>query len=287
MASRTLIAYGNRCDEGTLSGGTWLSTLPLANLQNRLIAKVARSSGTTTAATQFDINLGRARRIGMLSLIGHNLTVVAKVRIRGDDASDFATPLYDSGWVDVWPAGMIPPELLEWEDDNFWLGTLSDQARAGYQSPFIHRVASLPSLQYWRVEVDDASNSDGYIQIGRLFLADVWQPTYGPVVGAAIGMDDTTPVESSLGGSEYFDVRAKPRVHRFEMRAMNKDEAYSRVLDLQNLLGVSGEILIDPDYADAENKPRRAFVGRLRSLSPVIESSPGVFDTSFEIREVF
>ena len=78
MASRTLIAYGNRCDEGTLSGGTWLSTLPLANLQNRLIAKVARSSGTTTAATQFDINLGRARRIGMLSLIGHNLTVVQR-----------------------------------------------------------------------------------------------------------------------------------------------------------------------------------------------------------------
>ena len=68
---------------------------------------------------------------------------------------------------------------------------------------------------------------------------------------------------------------------------MPKAEAYSRVLDLQNLLGVAGEILIDPDYADIENKPRRAFVGRLRSLSPVVESSTGLFDTSFEIREVF
>lgn len=287
MASRTIIAYGNRCDEGTLSGGAWLSQLPLTNLQNRLIAKLARSSGTTKPATQFDINLGRARRIGMLSLIGHNLTVLAKVRIRGDDANDFATPLYDSGWVDVWPSGMIPVSLLEWEEDNFWLGTLSEQARAGYQSPFIHRVTTLPSLQYWRIEIDDTSNSDGYIQIGRLFLADIWQPTYGPTVGAALGMDDTTPVESSLGGSEYFDARAKPRVHRFDLRAMNKTEAYSRVLDLQNLLGIAGEILIDPDYADIENKPRRAFVGRLRSLSPIIESGAGVFDTSFEIREVF
>ncbi len=287
MASRTLIAYGNRCDEATLSGGSWLAGLPLANLQNRLIAKVARSSGVTTAATKFDVDLGRARRIGMMALIGHNFTVVAKVRIRGDDAADFATPLYDSGWVDVWPYGMIPPELLEWEEDNFWLGTLSDQARAGYQSPFIHRVTTLPSLRYWRVEIDDTTNSDGYIQIGRLFLADVWQPTFGPVVGAAISMDDTTIIESSLGGSEYFDARAKPRVHRFDLRAMNKTEAYTRVLDLQNLLGVAGEILIDPDYADQENKPRRAFVGRLRSLAPVVESSPGIFDTSFEIREVF
>ena len=287
MASRTLIAYGNHIDEATLSGGTWISTLPLANLQNRLIAKVARTSGVTTGATKFDLDIGRARRIVMLALIGHNLTVVAKVRVRGDDANDFATPLYDSGWVDVWPSGMIPQELLEWEEDNFWLGTLSDQARAGYQSPFIHRVATLPSLRYWRIEIDDTTNSDGYIQIGRVFLADVWQPTYGPTVGAALGMDDTTPIESSLGGSEYFDARSKPRVHRFDLRAMNKSEAYSRVLDLQNLLGIAGEILIDPDYADLENKPRRAFVGRLRSLAPVVESSAGVYDTSFEIREGF
>lgn len=287
MASRTLIAYGNRIDEAVLSGGSWMAALPLTNLQNRVIAKVARSSNATLAATQFDLNLGRARRIGMLSLIGHNLTVLAKVRVRGDDASDFATPLYDSGWVDVWPSGMIPPALLEWEEDNFWLGTLSDQARAGYQSPFIHRVLGLPSLQYWRVEIDDSSNSDGYVHIGRAFLADVWQPERGPVVGAAIGVEDQTPVESSLGGSEYFDARAKPRLHRFDLRAMPKAEAYSRVLDLQNLLGIAGEILIDPDYADLENKPRRAFVGRLRSLSPVVESSTGLFDTSFEIREVF
>lgn len=287
MASRTLIAYGNRCDEGTLSGGTWLSTLPLANLQNRLIAKVARSSGTTTAATQFDINLGRARRIGMLSLIGHNLTVVAKVRVRGDDASDFATPLYDSGWVDVWPSGMIPPELLEWEDDNFWLGTLSDQARAGYQSPFIHRVASLPSLQYWRVEVDDTSNSDGYIQIGRLFLADVWQPERGPVVGAAQGMEDTTDIMSSLGGSEYFDLGAKPRGHRFVFPALNKDEAYGRLVDMQNMLGISGELLIDPDYADLANKPRLAFVARFVSLGEVVNEGGGRYSSTMNVREVF
>lgn len=287
MASRTLIAYGNRIDEATLSGGGWNASLPLANLQNRLIAKVARSSNATLAATKFDIDLGRARRIGMLALIGHNLTVVAKVRIRGDDASDFATPLYDSGWVDVWPAGMIPPELLEWEDDNFWLGTLSDQARAGYQAPFIHRVATLPSLRYWRVEIDDTTNSDGYIQIGRVFLSDVWQPERGPVIGAAQGMEDTSDVMSSLGGSEYFDLGAKPRGHRLTFPALTKAEAYGRLVDMQNLLGISGEILIDPDYADTENKPRIAFVGRFVSLSDVVNEGNGRYSSIMQVREVF
>ena len=106
------------------------------------------------------------------------------------------------------------------------------------------------------------------------------------VVGAALGMDDTSAIESSLGGSEYFDTRHRARVYRCDLQAMNSTEAYSRVLDLQNLLGIQGEILIDPDTADTANKPRRAFVGRMRSLSPVVESSPGLFDTSFEIREL-
>lgn len=287
MASRTLIAYGNRCDEATLSGGSWLASLPLANLQNRLIAKVARSNGTSTAATQFVVDLGRARRIGVLALIGNNLTVVSNVRVIGDDAADFASPLYDSGWVQVWPSGMIPQELLEWEDDNFWRGTLSDQARAGYQSPFVHRVQGLPSLRYWKVLIDDTTNSDGYVHIGRLFLSDVWQPELGPIVGASLAIEDTSQSEASVGGSEYFDLRARPRVHRFELKAMTRDEAYSRVVDLQKLQGVSGEVLIDPDYADAINRPRRSFVGRMANLAPLVDTGNGRFDTSFEIREIF
>ena len=280
------LAWQNRTDEGILAGGSWLSNLPITNLQNRQVQKVARSNGTGASATKFDIDLGSAKSIGVVALVVHNISVTGSVRITASDSVSFTTLYYDSGNVAVWPSGVIPQDLLEWEDDNFWLGTISPEARAGYNSPYIYRVEGNLSLRYWRVEIDDTSNSDGYVHIGRLFLSDVWQPTYGPRVGAALGMDDTSAIESSLGGSEYFDTRHRARVYRCDLQAMNSTEAYSRVLDLQNLLGIQGEILIDPDTADTANKPRRAFVGRMRSLSPVVESSPGLFDTSFEIREL-
>ena len=35
--SNILLAYQNRTDEGVLSGGSWLASLPLVNLQNRLV----------------------------------------------------------------------------------------------------------------------------------------------------------------------------------------------------------------------------------------------------------
>ena len=92
---------------------------------------------------------------------------------------------------------------------------------------------------------------------------------------------------ASLGGSEYFDVGAKPRGHRLTFPALTKTEAYGRLVDMQNLLGISGEILIDPDYADTENKPRIAFVARFVSLSDVVNEGNGRYSSSMQLREVF
>lgn len=281
-----LLAYQNNTDGGTLSSGTWLASLPLANLQSRLVQRVARSSGATLAATKFDIDLGSAKQTGVVALVAHNFSVVAKVRIRGDDAADFATPVYDSGWVDVWPAGMIPQSLLEWEDDNFWLGTLSQNARAGYQSPYIHVLPTAQTLRYWRVEVDDTTNADGYIQIGRLFISPSWRPVVNYALGAELSFRDTSPIETSLSGAEYFDVRGKAREFGFTLEGLTESEAYDNVLQMQRLIGVSGEVLQIPDTEDTTRIPARAYVGRLVDLAPIGNSMPGRFGVSIKIREL-
>ena len=281
-----LIGYQNRTDEGTLSGGTWLSTLPLVNLQNRLVQRVARSNGATLAATQLNVDFGSVRTIGVVALVVHNFSVTAKVRIRADDAADFATPTYDSGWVDVWPSGMIPLDLLNWEDDNFWLGTISANSRAGYQSPYIHALSAPQTYRYWRIEVDDTFNSDGYIQIGRLFMSQTWTPSINYALGAELGYKDTSPIETSLTGAEYFDTRTKAREFMVTLEGLTESEAYDVVLSLQRVSGISGEILQIPDIADAARIPARAYVGRLVEMSPIKNPKPGRFSTQLKIREL-
>lgn len=281
-----LIGYQNRTDEGTLSGGTWLSTLPLVNLQNRLVQRVARSSGATLAATKFVVDLGAAQSIGVVALVVHNLSVSGKVRVQGDTSTAFTTPTYSSGWVDVWPAGMIPPELLNWEDDNFWLGTISANARAGYQSPFIHVLTSATSCRYWQIEIDDTFNSDGYVQIGRLFMSATWTPSINYAYGAELGYKDTSPIETSLTGAEYFDVRSKPREFSIALEGLTDTEAYDVVLSMQRVSGISGEILQVPDLSDTMRIPARAYVGRLVEMSPISNPQPGRFTTKLKIREL-
>lgn len=280
------LAWQNRADEGTLSGGSWLSTLPLVNLQNRQVQKVARSSNATTAATRFDLDLGAAKSVSVVALVVHNIGVSGKVRITGASNSGFTSPEYQSAWIDVWPAGMIPQELLEWEDDNFWLGTLSAEARAGYQSPFIHILPSTLALRHWRVEVDDTTNTAGYIHIGRLFIAQGWRPTVNYAYGAGLGYDDPTPVDTSLSGAEFFDQRSKYRVMSFRLEYISGTEAYSYALQLQRLAGISGEVLVVPDSDEAVLQPVRSFVGRLRQIGQVAQPKPTAYTVNFEIKEL-
>lgn len=281
------LAWQNRTDEGALSGGSWLSALPLTNLQNRQVQKVARSNGVTAAATKFDIDLGQARSIGVIGLVVHNISVSGTVRITASDSAAFTTLYYDSGAVAAWPSGVIPTDLLEWEDDNFWLGTLSQQARAGYQSPFILRLPSIQNMRYWRVEIVDTGNSDGYIQIGRLFMARGWTPNVNYSYGSGLGFQDPTPVDTSLSGAEYFDIRSKYRVMTFTLPYITDTEAYSYALELQRLAGVSGEILVMPDGGTSlTTQPQRSFVGRLRQIGAIKQPNPTAYSVDFEVKEL-
>lgn len=284
--ANVFLAWQNRTDEGTLSGGSWQASLPLANLQNRQVQKVARSSNALAASTQFVLDLGQARSIGVLALVVHNISVTGSVRITASDSPAFSTLYYDSGAVPVWPSGMVPQALLEWEDDNFWLGTLSQNARAGFQSPYIHILPSAVNMRYWKVEVIDTANPDGFVQIGRLFLAQGWRPGINYAFGAELGYQDPTLVETSLSGAEFFDVRSRYRAFGFELQFMTGAESYGYALELQRLAGISGEVLLVPDSDDAANMPRRAFVGRLQQLSTIPQVQPDAFRASFQIKEL-
>lgn len=421
------LAWQNRADEGTLSGGNWLTTLPLSNLQNRQVQKVARSNGVTAAATQFDLDLlNNSKLIGVVALVVHNISVSGKVRIRSANATSGFTNLlaqqdafdnaawtktsvtvsadgtpapdgtttadaltanaanssvaqsvaiagstafeasiylransnvtvnirtvespsntvtttvcnvttawqrftvsgttqsgttsisfgiggdssfstgttviawrgqvasgvsatFDSGWTDVWPSGVVPQELLEWEDDNFWLATLSSQARAGFQSPFIYRLQQAVSYRYWRIEVLDTTNSDGHVQIGRLFMARGWQPTINFSYGAGLRYEDPTPVDVSLSGAEYFDQRSKFRVFGFQFEYLSETDAYAYALELQRLAGISGEVLVIPDTDLGGQQPLRSFVGRLRQIGAVTQPYPSTYSVAFEVKEL-
>ena len=82
MSENILLAYGNKATGATLSGGQWESALPLDNLKNGRLGKVARSSTQGPSATQFRFDLAANCTLRALALVNHNLSTGALWRAR-------------------------------------------------------------------------------------------------------------------------------------------------------------------------------------------------------------
>jgi hypothetical protein len=280
--ANVLLAYPNLTDGSTLSGGSWQAAL--TNLQDRRLAKVARTTDCTTANTQFKVDLGKDRKLQVISLISHNLTTQGTWRVLMGDDPTFATNKYDSGWKVAWPV-VYPFGTLEWEDDNWWDGTISQDDRAGYPGILLNVLPTIVLARYVQVLFSDATNTAGYLQFGRLFVSPSWQSANNMSYGSSMNWETDTTVARSLGGTPYFDRKNPRRVDKFSLNFLSDAEAKAVVFEMQRQLGMDGELLVAWDPSDALNLIRQSFVGRMRALNPITTVFLNNNSNAFEIEE--
>lgn len=280
-----MLGFPNRADQSTLSGGAWVSTLPLQNLQSREIGEVARTTDTSLASTQITIDLGRSMKTQIIALRNHNLSITAEYRVTGSLTADFSVLAHDSGWTDVWPV-IYPWGALEWEDDNWWTGKYTKEEREGYTTELDHLLPAAKLGRYWRVEIRDVGNPAGFIQIGRLFIGPAWQTVINMIYGASLGWETKTEVREAKSGAEYFDERTPYRVKKFSLSWMEQDEAFTKAFELQRQAGIHAEILFIHDPADTMHSLRRRFMCRMRTLSPIEYVQLDINSTAFELKEI-
>ncbi|MEM5384134.1 hypothetical protein VSR68_11150 [Paraburkholderia phymatum] len=280
--ANVLLAFPNLTDGATLAGGGWQA--PVTNLQDRRLARVARTTDCAAANTQFTVDFGRDRKLQVVSLVSHNMSTQGQWRVLMGDDPTFATTKYDSGWMVAWPV-VYPFGALEWEDDNWWESTISEDDRAGYPGILIDLLPAIVLARYLKVMFSDANNAAGYLQFGRLFVSSGWQPATNMSYGATIGWETDTAVKRSLGGTPYFDRKAPRRVEKFSLDLLSDIEAKTQVFEMQRKLGVDGELLVAWDPGDAMNLIRQSFVGRMRALNPITAVLRNINNNAFEIEE--
>lgn len=282
-----IMGFPNLADKCVLSGGSWQASLPITNLQDRRISKKARSINATTASTQFQFTLDKERIVNLIGVIGHNLTTSAQFRLKGNTSASFASPLYDSGWKDVWvdmADGIYGG--LEWESDSFWTWKMDAEEAAYYPGLAFESIDNIVTYRYWQIEFSDTGNPSGYVEIGRLFVGNSFQPESNVSFGWSLAYEDNSVIESAIGGAEYYDNRPKYRVARFGLNWLSDLEAMTTALGASRILGVTDEILLIWDKDDGNNLMRQSFLGRLRTLSPIDNPDPIRFTTSYEIKEI-
>lgn len=261
-----IVGFNNLANNCTLSGGSWQGTLPLNNLKDRRLYKIARSTDDSAASTQFSVDFGSGKVISLFSLVKHNFSESATARLIASDLSDFSNVIYDSGFNSVWP--LVATVNLEWEDDNFWLGIPTQEQIDMFQGILLWVVPNVIA-RYWKVEIVDESNPDGYLDLGRLFVSKDFTPIINASYGLGFSVVDKSTIEESLGGVEHYDEKVKVRSVDFSLDNLQQDEAFGQWYRMMLGQGNTGEVLFVYDHEDGKHTLDRSFLGRLERTNPL------------------
>jgi hypothetical protein len=230
MAERAVFLSSRFGDAATLVGSTEQGSLSVGNLQDRRPEKKWRATGDS--AEYVTIDLGAACACNALVLVGHNLSSAATLRVRGaaSAAAVTASPVVDSGADSAWPSSgkhSDPDWPQEFSLVRFTSGT----------------------YRYWRLDIADDSNPDGYVEAGRLFIGSLFQPTFNVDTNVGLGLISPDARVRSPFGRSYSDPRG-PASRRLTLpiSAVDEAEMTAGLFELQRYCGLARDIAfcLDP-----------------------------------------
>lgn len=278
-----LISYPNRVDEATLTGGSWEAGLPLSNLQDRQLSLVARSVDALTTSTVIKAEFATTRSFRVIAPVNHNFSETAQWRVR-IGTTDGGSEVYDSGLIDCWQMA-FDLGLMPWGTAGLWRHVDGDEF-IGHDRAIVHVIESgWMDGTHLTINIEDTTNPDGYVQIGRLFLGGGVQPAHNMSYGMSEGWVDRTEIQTTPGGAEFYKSRRPYRFVNLSLDWLSNTE-FQRFYEMQRLLGVSGEVFYVPDTADADVQQRQGFLGRLQELSPIEYPYHDTRKKAFKIKEL-
>lgn len=271
-----LFAYNDAIARATfLAVGTAVASLPATNLQDRRLSRPWRTSGVsapnapttlgpdkTGSKTWVDFQLTAADAAAgwqVVALVGHNLTASATWRVLADDygtwGSFINSPVYDSGDL---PLAMLPDPR-------------------GVSTYYTNTIAMLIlptalTYQYLHIELRDITNPDGYLQVGRLFVSPIWQPSVNIQQDWSLQWTDLSEATRTMGGELVTRAMPRYRTLQVNLEHIPEDEMHQYVATyLDRYAGTTTEMIVlpQPQGSMTYNVFNEAIYGRLKELDAI------------------
>ena len=174
MAANIRFLYDFDNDSATITSSSEVSTLPDDNVVNDLLGKKWRTTGDSSEWIKFD--LGSAKQIKEVGIFGHNLTSGATVTLEANATDDWASPSYQTTLT------YNADRIVKFLDETY---------------------------RWWRITFADASNPDGYIEVGRIVMGSYFEPSYNITNDFNRSLIDPSEADVTDGQQTYWRVRTK------------------------------------------------------------------------------
>jgi len=149
--------------------------------------------------------------------------------------------------------------------------------------------ASSQEFRFWKIHWFDQNNSDGYLEVGRLFLGPVFRPSRNFAADFRIRpFSDPSSKEDSLGQVTHSDEKQKFGQIQLKFEGVDASEAQAEFAHMQNVVGLTKDFFIslEPDQ-NVSNWFFSTFYGRLarQMVFSVSRINKKLRDVNLDFRE--
>ena len=266
-----VFSYPNRIPECTVTAdnpSNWSDKLPLENVKNRVLTKVARTKiGVRSATLKVNLN-EQSRPIGCVAVAKHNCTVNAKIRFEGFVGLDFSgAKRFDStAAFRAYPI-LYPMDSghIEFESKNFFLGTLEESERKSYNSLTTFYPPSNQMCQSVRITVTDP------VTVGATSLSSV---------AIAKGQQTfVTSVADSFYSGQYITIYSGADMTNFMAGEVSSCVGNTLIVNVASI-GGSG-VFSDWQIINGDNFLQIGHIFLGKAVSPAQGCEFGDFSSSF------
>ena len=256
--SNILLAAPDISDGGSFTGSLAAGDMSLQNLKDISLYKKYR---TEDLSATINIDLLSAKEIDFVSIVAHNATASGSVTIKAGTTS--AVSDFSTGSLD----------LITGND-------------AGYSRKFFASKFSAQTYRYWQLSFSDASNTDGYLEMGRVYLSKSFQPNTNASYGMAEGHTDQSRVSRTASGGVSAVTRTPFQVATVELDFATKEEMYGQAFDIDLSRGKSGDVVFVPDMDDTDYFQKRFVYGKFNEINPIVNTAFGIYRKRYRIEEI-
>jgi len=250
--TKCTFCYQNLFDSATLSASSQNPSFPVINLQHRWCTKTWRSaSGVGTLSANIVIDFSVAKSVKAFFLFPHNFSSQAVVKIQANSTDSWDSPAVDQ--------------------------------TATLGSVVYYFWSSAQSYRFWRVTITDSSPITNYLEAGRIFLGNYFEPSINISNAYQLVYTDPSDVMISDGGQITSAQKTRYKTYQIKFETLPVADKNTLV----NIFGERGKAL-DWVFIIDRNDMQNTFVYCRFSTDLNIEHlwSEQYFDVSFSIEEL-
>ncbi len=233
-----VIAAPTLSDAATVTASGETSAGPAENLKRMQPTDIWQAP---TLTPYLEVDLGAVSSFNLVGLLFTNATSSATWRVRAANtqADLTAAPAQDVSSLPLRHSISVLP------------GPVSTTQSPDLTDARNHGLLWIPagwSYRWLRIDIADATNPDGTLMAGRLYVSQAFQPKRNFEYGLADGFDDDSTIESTDGGQLIPNDGANRPVLDFTMNTSDESERHT-VREIHRLRGSRKDVLVitDPD----------------------------------------